>query len=168
MAREEFIDSAYSINEVYTGGASDQKGHSVNPRVKMPDHWLAAIHAVVDDLNAFPEYRRNHVAFIRDAIHHRLVWASEQTNRGDMSRVRHHAAMLKAEAQLQLRTQTRDQFTALSKLLDSTFTTALIEGDLTGIQELMDDFATTLNDWPEPYRTKLQASLHYWEKRIIG
>ena len=77
MARDQFQTndpSEYDVDEIWKG-SSDKQGHSAHIRVPVPKHWSGQIQSIIH--NDKFDYKSPQ-EFARDAIYHRLRWASEK------------------------------------------------------------------------------------------
>lgn len=165
MARDEYDEDAYSVDDIYTGGAKDDQGHSTNLRVRVPDHWMPIIQSVVQHPD-WPEYRRSDQAFIRDAIWHRLQWAQHRTDRGQDPRVRGLVLAAQKEQRLAQHEAQRSAYKSLLEGLQATMKNALADGDRLSMATLLEDMRHEGESFDEPFRSALLNECDYWEKRI--
>lgn len=163
MARSDFKSDTYDVNEIYTGGSKDEQGHSSNLRVKVPDSWAAIVSNFVSSAE-WPEYISVQ-AFVRDAIFHRMHWASQQKNRGAQTKIRQLMELATMHESLTLRAGFRTSYQDFHDQMNVVFRNALSDGDGQNVRLLLSDFQDRTEQFDEPYRSKLLDELRYWEKR---
>lgn len=162
MARADFADG-YSIDDIYAGGSKDEQGHSSNLRCHVPDSWLGALAELVAS-KEWPEYKTvQHI--IRDAVYHRIKWASNQSDRGRLPGVKLAIVMAEQEERLDGQTRMRNNYKRLREKIELTFREALAEREGMVVREIISDFMDQLEEFPEPYQSRLLDDLLYWQKR---
>lgn len=164
MARENFVDDGYDPQEIYAGGAKDADGHSTNIRCHIPDPWMGAIQELIASPE-WPEYRTPQ-DFYRDAIYHRIRWASRQPDRTSSARVRTLMAQAQAEAALQYRMSMQRSHRDILDLMQKTFGEAVANNDYMGIKETVKDIEALLDKMDEPWRSRLASELESWNRRV--
>lgn len=163
MARDDFRNDRYDPNEVYSGGAKDHQGHSTNIRCHIPDPWTAAIAEVINSPD-WPEYRTPQ-DFYRDAIYHRMKWASRQESRSGSERVRTLMALIQGQAALDYATLIREASHSFIENARKTLSQLLGDGNILGVRETIKELEASLDDLGEPYRSSLRTEIESWERR---
>ncbi len=163
MARDKFVDDGYDPNEVYAGGAKDTDGHSTNIRAHIPDPWTGVISQLIASSD-WPEYKTAQ-HFYRDAIYHRMRWASKVRNRSDSPRIRTLMAQAQADAALQYRMSMQRSHKAIVDLMSETMGEARANNDFMGMKETLKEIESLLDKMDEPWRSKLASELADWERR---
>jgi hypothetical protein len=166
LARDSFRNDSYDPSEVYAGGAKDAQGHSANIRCHIPDHWVAAVSELVNS-SEWPEYKTPQ-DFYRDAVYHRMRWASAQTDRSGSDRVRSLMALASGQASLSYVTMLREQSYAFLENARRTLSTLMGDGNMVAVRETIKDLESNLTDIIEPYRTMLRRELETYELRTQG
>lgn len=163
MAREDFNQSQYDVNEVWSGGAADHQGHSVNLRVKVPVEWSGAI-AELTASKSWPEYKTPQ-DFIRDAIHHRLHWAESQSGRESIPEVANLMAIERVFTSIRRYEALNKQFKAMrDQMIDAFRDSAVTDPQVLAAQ--IEDTTTIAEDFPEPFRSRLLDDLDFWKRRV--
>ena len=123
--------------------------------------------AQIINSDMWPEYRSNQ-DIIRDALYHRLHWIDQQKNRGNIPAIA--AALARARLQRVLFQQTSDsaEWVQLSNDIHTTLTIRLNEGDFTGVKEFINQAMDAVDDFEEPYRTRLVEQLRNLHARAGG
>lgn len=164
MGRDSFSQDLYDQDDVYTGPAKDDKGHSHNIRCHIPPDWVSAIAEFINSPD-WPEYKTPQ-DFYRDAIYHRMRWASKQPDRGRNERVRTLMAMASIQAALGHKTMIRAESQKLLEEARQAFASLAGDGNLIAVRELIKDLEYSLTDIEEPYRSQLAHEIETWERRI--
>lgn len=165
MAREDFTaeSSDYDINQVYTGSASDDNGHSVNLRCNIPTHWAASITELVNSVD-WPEINSTQ-AFVRDAIYHRMHWASEQTDRTRIESVRKLRAIELMKQAIARHSFIRRAYEQMMEEMQETFRSASVHSDREVLLALIEEVEVAIKEFPEAMQDKLHDELDYWKRR---
>ena len=166
MAREDLRDSKYDPDQIYTGGAKDSHGHSTNIRAHIPDNWVGVIAEFVASPD-WPEYTTPQ-HFYRDAIFHRMRWASEQPGRRTSPRVKSLIAMAQSQASLSYANMMRETSQMLIEHARQTLSNLTGDGDDMTVRETIKDLEANLEHMTDPWRSELQRELSQWERRISG
>lgn len=166
MAREDLRDDAYDPNQVYIGGSKDAQGHATNIRAKIPDTWMGSIGEIVNSPD-WPEYRSVQ-DFYRDAIYHRMRWASRQPDRTTSPRVAKLMAIASGTAALDyhnmITTASKEYIDQASKTLQN----LVANGNQLALREAIKELESTLDLIEEPYRSELARLLETYERRAFG
>lgn len=164
MPRESFISDAYDPDEIYTGPASSDDGHSSNLRCSIPTEWAGAIADIVNSPE-WPEIKSVQ-SFVRDAIHHRMHWADQQKDRGKIESVRNLQALEAMSATLTRHEEYRMAFDRFLARMEDSLKAALLADDAEVILALLEDMSDSIPKFPEPHRTKLTETLDRWKRRV--
>jgi len=167
LAREKLNDaSVYDINIVYTGKSTDSHGHSTNIRSHIPDPWVATVAEFVNSPD-WPEYT-TFQAFYRDAIYHRMKWASMQPDRWVSDRVKALIAIAEGEAAVDYAALLRES--ARNYIEKARKTLADLAGDNNdeGTRLILASIEAGLPFIQEPWRSELQREVDNAERRLVG
>jgi hypothetical protein len=164
VARDSFRSDTYDPNEIYAGGAKDAQGHSTNIRCHVPDHWVAAVHELVNSPD-WPEYKTPQ-DFFRDAIYHRMKWSSLQPDRTGNVRVKALMALAQGQAALGYASMLREQSQAYLENARRTLSQLMGDGNMVAVRETIKELEFTLDDLVEPYRGQLEQELQTYERRL--
>lgn len=169
LPRNDFTNSRYDYNEIYSGSSKDERGSSSNLRCKIPDSWAAQISRLAYD-SEWPEYDTPQ-GFIRDAIYHRLHWVSQQRESG-REMIATNIAQLMTTHQMQedllLDSKMRGGFQEMKKTIEARFTEMLADGDIAALRSFIVDFESRIDMFREPYQSQLKRELKIWEGRIVN
>lgn len=167
MARDDFKTEVtdYNVNDIYTNKATDKQGHSVNLRCNIPTHWGASINEYVQHPD-WPEYNSMQ-AFIRDAIYHRLNWAAEQSNRGQIESVKQLKAIELVKAAIARHGYYRKAYEDMMEELQETFRSASVHQDPNILTYFVEEVETAIKEFPEQLQHKLWDELDYWKRKSL-
>lgn len=167
MAREDFKAETtdYDVNTIYVGKATDDNGHSTNLRCNLPTHWAASI---LDLINSpeWPEYNSMQ-AFIRDAVHHRMNWAADQTDRGHIESVQRLRAIENMKQAIARHTHFQAAYEEMMEEVQDTFRAASVHHDREVLVSLASEVEVAIKDFPDPLQAKLHDELDYWKRRTL-
>lgn len=156
-----FIDpgKGYRSDRFYTR-SSDNQGHDVQMRVRVPKGLDSQIHAAVAEV---PEYRTPH-DFIRDAILHRLEWiqthyAMSPAARRMLEVERFNADITANENEMQMMTGSIEAMTAMLTLAAGTKDWSMFQQTL--------EYGEEVCEWlREPYKGKAEGILAEWKRQV--
>ena len=166
MAREDLRNTSYDENQIYTGGAKDSHGHSTNIRCHIPDNWIGAIAELVASPD-WPEFTTPQ-HFYRDAIFHRMHWASQQPDRRTSPRVKALIGLAQGQASLNYQNMIREGAQGYLDYARKTLTDLAGDGNEQMVRETIKDLEANLDYLAEPWRTQLQREIDTWERRVNG
>lgn len=167
VAREDFKAETtdYDVNQIYIGKATDDNGHSTNLRCNLPTHWSATILELINSPQ-WPEYNSMQ-SFIRDAVHHRMNWAGEQTDRGRIESVQRLRAIENMKQAIARHTYFQAAYEQMMEEMQETFRAASVHHDREVLMALASEVETAIKDFPEPMQAKLHDELDYWKRRTL-
>lgn len=164
MARTDYAQGVYDIDEIYTGGSKDHQGHSTNLRVHVPDPWVGVIAELVGSPH-FPEYK-NSQDVIRDALYHRLKWATSHRDRSSDEQIKALMAITAQKARLHAADRLRGEAVAFREEIDTTMRRILADGGGQAAASWLEEMAHQIDtDVPEPYRSNLMEVIKGWMNR---
>lgn len=166
VARDDLHDDAYDPNEIYLGGAKDQQGHSTNIRAKIPDNWAGSIAEVVGS-DDWPEYRTM-TDFYRDAIYHRMRWASRHRNRQISPRAKTLIALAQADAAIAYAALIRETNENLVRGAERILANLVSDGNQLALREVIKELEVNLDKMSDPYRSELARLIETYERRGHG
>jgi hypothetical protein len=143
----------YDVDQIITA-SQDKFGHSANVRTHIPRPWVGMINEIVQS-DDWPEYKGQN-AFIRDAIYHRLHWASEQSDRYMKPEVAKQIIIAQRMASYEQLRQDLEQIEELMTDLDDTFRKVVSSGDLATAKTMLSDFEDMAHsEFRSPHLEKL-------------
>jgi hypothetical protein len=167
MSRQQLAaqSGGYDPDEIHTT-SQDDHGHSIHLRVHCPKTWGAILAQIVDSAQ-WPEYRSNQ-DIIRDALYHRLNWIDEQKDRSHIPSIQQ--ALARARLQLRLLQDAADaeEWMAFSNMIQTTLNRRIAAGDYAGIKDFVQEAATAVESFQEPYRSQLSEQLRNFYVRAGG
>lgn len=166
MARDDLRDDAYDPNQVYIGGSKDTQGHSTNIRAKIPDTWMGSIGEIVNS-NDWPEYRTVQ-DFYRDAIYHRMRWATRQPDRSTSVRVAKLIAIARGQAAIDYADMLMRSSQEFVENASKTLAALVANGNQLALREAMKEMENVLDELEEPYRDELRRTIETYERRSYG
>lgn len=157
----------YDVDRIYTGGAKDAQGHSINLRLHVPDMFAAQIQELVDSKTIWPEYTSQQV-FLRDAVYHRLQWAHNQSHRAGAATARWRKVM-QMEFWLNAQDAERAAYRRVRDKMWKICRDAEVDGDREALAGAIDALKEQVESFPDPhFREKLETDLELWEKKLGG
>jgi hypothetical protein len=167
VAREDLRDSdVYDPNQIYTGAAKDGQGHSTNIRAKLPDSWMGIIAELVNSPD-WPEYKTPQ-HFYRDAIYHRMLWASRQPDRTTSPRVKTLMALSQGQAALEYLTMRREFSQSYLNSARRTLSDLIGDGSGMAVRETLKELEATIDLLEEPWRSELKREVEAYDRRVYG
>jgi hypothetical protein len=166
VARDDLRDDAYDPNQIYVGGSKDSQGHSTNIRAKIPDTWMGSIGEIVNSPD-WPEYRSVQ-DFYRDAIYHRMRWATRQPDRLSSPKVKHLIALAQSKAALDYANLVRQSNQELVTDAERTLRDLAADGNQLALKQAIKELETGLDQMEEPWRSELARLLETYERRSYG
>ncbi len=167
MAREKLNDAnVYDPDVVYTGRSTDSHGHSTNIRSHIPDPWVAIVSEFVHSAD-WPEYMSPQ-AFYRDAIYHRMKWASMHSDRWTSARVKALIAIAEGEAALDYADLMRESSKLYVEKARKTLSDLHGDNNQAAVKMTLASIEAGLPYIEEPWKSELTRLVDDAERRMVG
>jgi hypothetical protein len=165
VARKDFNASDdYNPDDIYSGGSMDAHGHSSNLRCHVPRAWLGPLTMLVASPQ-WPEYDSVQ-AIIRDALYHRMHWASTQRDREATVGVARAMAIMRLQQKREEAERRMEEAEELDVSINDTVLKLLHAGDSKSANVLLDEFEDTVRTTQEePHLTTLLETIERLRKR---
>lgn len=169
MARDDFTNDGdgYSIDNVYTGGSADGKGHSFHLRVPIPTHWQAIMMHYVTSPD-WPEYRSVQ-DFARDAIYHRWHWAKDwerRNGRPPTPELKQLMAMAAGQARAEQSRMVDERFIEFMDTTEEALRLKYNRQDFSALLDMVEELEVMAEEFTDKDRVRLLEMADNWKKKI--
>lgn len=167
MAHNDFSGETggYDPDEIMTS-SQDRNGHSTNQRVHVPPSWRAMMEQYIQS-DQWPEYR--HMAdIVRDALYHRLYWASQQKNRSQFPEVASAMVRERYRKRLDAEVLREMELREFRHDLDTRLTEMLQREEYEAVLSYCEDLLTDMSAFEGRGQEKLVNQIHTFIDRAKG
>lgn len=169
MAREDFTrdNDGYSVDNIYPGKSTDDKGHSFHLRVPIPTHWQAIMMTYVSSPE-WPEYRSLQ-DFARDAIYHRWNWAKDWERRNGRPltpELKQLMAMAAGQSRAEQSRLVDERFIEYMDAQEEAMRLKYNRQDFSALMEIIEELEVAAEDFMEKDRLRVLEMADTWRRKV--